>query len=104
MSTPASELQKLLEIRDAGELSEAEFARAKAQILNPVSATPRRRPRRAVSLAGRLFDGATGWLMAVAVLIGGTALLALTDVGLFALGALALIALAVLVVAQFADF
>jgi hypothetical protein len=95
MTTPATELQKLLELRDAGELTEAEFAAAKSRILRPELHQP---PRRSWGLFDSFGSGLLTILIATGVLVGGTTLIALTEAGAIALVALALVALAMIVV------
>ena len=100
MTAPATELQKLLELRDAGAVTDAEFAAMKSRILHP-----ERHVLRPVS--GRsdgLFSGARGWMIGVGVLIGGTTLAAMTEAGAMAIGAITLVCLAVLAVFALADF
>ncbi|TFL18987.1 SHOCT domain-containing protein [Jannaschia formosa] len=103
MATPATELQKLLELRDAGELTEAEFATAKARVLRPGPQsvmTPSSR-RRGWGLFASFGRGLFTIIVATGVLIGATTLIALTEAGAVALGALGLMALALVLVFLF---
>ncbi|SDZ05686.1 hypothetical protein SAMN05444004_105209 [Jannaschia faecimaris] len=95
MSTQATELKKLLELRDAGEVNDAEFAKMRERILSPerqavLNVTRERR--------GSLVPGVPNWIVATGALIGGTALLAMTEVGTLALGAIIVVGLALIVV------
>ncbi|PWJ15045.1 hypothetical protein SAMN05421539_11162 [Jannaschia seohaensis] len=101
MSTLATEIQKLLQLRDAGELTEDEFEAAKDCVLRPAShVTHRARSWNPFETFGR---GLLTLIVAMGALIGGTTLLALTEVGAMALGALALVALAIIFVFLFRE-
>ena len=98
MPRQASELKKLLELRDAGQVSDAEFAKMRARILSPERhAAPRLHAR------SGLVPGVPNWMVAGGALIGGTALLALTEVGALALGAIIVIGLLIILFFAFSD-
>lgn len=97
MSTQATELQKLLELRDAGEVSDAEFEQMRARILSPERQVAPRAER------GSLVPGVPNWMLATGGLIGGTALLAMTEVGALALGAIIVVGLLMVLFFAFSD-
>lgn len=95
MSTQASELQKLLELRDKGAVSDVEFEQMRARILTPErQITPR-------AARGPMVPGVPNWIVATGTLIGGTALLAMTEVGALALGAIIVVGLVLIVMYAF---
>jgi hypothetical protein len=99
MPTPATEIQKLLELRDAGELTAEQFEAAKDRVLRPPSHPSHRfRAWTPFESVGR---GMLTLIVALGALIGGTTLIALTEVGAMALGALALVAVALILVIIF---
>ncbi|WP_298429260.1 SHOCT domain-containing protein [uncultured Jannaschia sp.] len=102
MSQPATELTKLLSLRDAGELTEAEFARAKERVLNPLP-EPGNRPRRGPLswILGDVAASLIAVIVAVALLIGSVVALALTEIGFLALTAIVVVGLLVLCAVQF---
>ncbi|WGH77532.1 SHOCT domain-containing protein [Jannaschia ovalis] len=97
MATPASELQKLLELRDREEITAEEFATLKARLLSPV---PQARPPRR---SNTRLAGIPTWMLALGGLIGGTTLLAMTEVGALALGGLIVLGFVLIVVMAIAD-
>jgi hypothetical protein len=86
MPSPATELKKLVELRDAGEITPAEFEAGKARILRPAPISPK-------GLLDRLAANLLTLVIAVGVLVGATTLIALTEAGAIALLSLALVAL-----------
>jgi hypothetical protein len=89
----AHEILRLAALRDAGHLTEAEFAAAKARVLRP-KATPFRSP------LARLLDRVTVKVLtlclAVGALVGTTTVIAMTEAGAIALLSLALVSLVLL--------
>lgn len=100
MSTQATELQKLLELRDKGAVSDAEFEKMRARILSPERhAAPNALRRESRTLV----PGVPNWMLAAGGLIGGTALLAMTEVGALALGAIIVVGLFMILFFAFSD-
>jgi hypothetical protein len=90
MTSPATELKKLVELRDAGEITPAEFEAGKARILRPA---PRPAPISPKGPLDRLSANLLTLVVAIGVLVGATTLIALTEAGAIALLSLALVAL-----------
>jgi hypothetical protein len=86
MPSPATELKKLVELRDAGEITPAEFEAGKARILRPAPISPK-------GPLDRLTANLLTLVVAIGVLVGATTLIALTEAGAIALLSLALVAL-----------